>query len=131
MSAIEIVITKLKATGAVTTLIPKASIYPIMWPETAQPPAVVVNVAGDSDVQMLTGAGGYYDTRVRVEALATTGTAALAIGKAILTALESVVKATIGGFHDVDIIYNGQFTDWADDRSMCRHSSDFSVRWRA
>lgn len=131
MSAISIIITKLKATPAVTMLVGGPSIYPIMWPETAQPPAIVVNVAGDSDVQMLTGAGGYYDTRVRIEAMAVSGTAALVIGDAIRSELQDVIKATIAGFHDVDIIYNGQFTDWADDRSMCRHSSDFSVRWRA
>lgn len=131
MSAITIVITKLKATVAVTNLVPKASHYPIMWPEAAQPPANVVNVVGESDPQMLTGAGKYYDTRVRIESMATTGTAAIAIGEAVRDALQDVVKGTIAGFHDVDIIYNGQFTDWADDRSIARVTTDVSVRWRA
>lgn len=131
MSAIEIVITKLKATAAVTALVPKASHYPIMWPEAAQPPAIVINIAGDSDEQMLSGAGKYYETRVRIESMAVSGTAVIAIGNAVRDALQDIVKATIAGFHDVDITYNGQFTDWADDRSMARVVSDFSVRWRA
>lgn len=130
MSAIEIVIARLKATPAVTALVPKASHYPIVWPETALPPVNVLNVVGDSDPQTLAGGSRYYNTRIRIDSLATTGTAAVAIGSAVRDALD-VTKATIAGYHDVDIAYLGQSTDWADDRSMARVITDASVRWRA
>ena len=131
MSAISIVLTKLKATAAVVAKVPKANMHPIMWPQTAQPPALVVNSVGGRDEQVLEGAAGYYEGRVRIESMAITGNDAVAIGEAVKAALESVVKAAIGGFVDVDIFYLTDFTDWADDRSMARVSADYSVRYRA
>lgn len=131
MSAITIIRTKLGATSAVTTLVPKASMYPIMWPQAAQPPAIIINLVGDVDVQMLSGAGRYYDSRIRLECIHTSPTETVAIGDAVQAALEDVVKATIGAFTDVDIQYLSRFTDWADDRSMCRDTADYSVRWRS
>lgn len=131
MSAIAIVLNKLKGTPAVVTVVPKANMHPIMWPQTAQPPALVVNLVGGSDPQMLVGAARYYDARVRIECMALTGNDVVAIGEAVKAAIESVVKATVGSFRDVDIAYLSDFTDWADDRSMARHTADYSVRYRA
>lgn len=131
MSSIEIVVAKLKATAGVTDLVSKASIYPIMWPERAQPPVLVVNLAGGKDRQLVTGAGRYYHGRILIEVLATSATDVTAIGKATITALENVVKQTIAGYRDVDIAYDGgDFTDWADDRSMARWTIPFTVDWK-
>ncbi len=130
MSAISIVITKLKATAAVTSKVPAAKIFPLMFPQNTAAPAITVNTVGDTDPQMLSGAAAYYDTRVRIEMLAEDPTSVVAIGDAVRAALQDVLKATIAGYHDVDITYTTYFTDWADDRSLARYTSDFSVRWR-
>lgn len=131
MSSIGIIVTKLKATPGVTALVPKASIYPIKWPQMAQPPALVLNLVGGTDRQMLNGAARYYSGRVNIEVLDTDASSVDAIGRAVITALESVVKAAIASCRDVDIAYEGgDFTDWADDRSMARWTIPFRVDWK-
>lgn len=132
MSALAIVRAKLLATPAVVAITPASKIHPIMLPEATAAPAIVLNIVGGSDVQVLAGAGGYYDQRVRTECMATTATGVSDLAGKVLAALENVVKATIAGYRDVDIAFAGtENTDWADDRSLARWIRDYSVRWRA
>lgn len=131
MSSIAIVVTKLKATTSVTTLVPKASIYPIMFPQGASAPAILVNLAGGRDRELIGGAGQYYSSRVNLEILDTDPSNVDALGKAVIAALGDVVKQTVAGCVDVDIAYDGgDFTDWADDRSMARWTIPFRVDWK-
>lgn len=128
MNAITIVVNKLKATSAVTSKVPQ--IFPIDWPQGAQPPVIVVNLVGDSEHQLLDGGSGYYESRVRVETMGAVATETSTANDAVRDALRSLVKATVGAAVDVDIAYLTGTSDKSDDRSTYRFISDFSVRWR-
>lgn len=131
MSAIGIVVTKLKTTAGVTALVPSARIYPVIFPQGVTAPAIVVNIVGGRDEQMLTGAGKFYEHRVSVECLAVDGSTAVAIGDAVMAALQDVVKATIAGHAGTDVAFaDTDVTDYADDRSLARRILHFRVRWR-
>lgn len=129
MSALGIVIAKLKATAGVTTLVAVAKIYPVVLPQAVAAPAIVCNIVGGRDDQMLDGAARFYEHRVSVECLAATGSAVVAIGDAVMAALENA-NGTFDGsvasiyFSDLDL------TDFADDRSLARRILHFRVRWR-
>lgn len=131
MSALEIAVTKLKATSAVTSKTTAVRIYPIDLPQGAQQPCLVVNIASGYDEHMLTGAGKYYRHRITVECLAATPEAVIALGDAVMTAMEDNVNATIGAFAGVTTqLADLDRTDYTDDRTTYRRTLDFFVRWR-
>lgn len=131
MSGLSIAITKLVATPAVTAITTSARIYPIMFPQNAALPCVVVNITSGRDEHMLTGAGGYYQQRVTVECLAESASAAMTLGDKVRSALESNVNATIGSFTGVSTQFaDFERTDYSDDRSTYRRSLDFFIRFR-
>lgn len=131
MSAIDIAIAKLVATPGVTNITTPARIYPIVVPQTAEAPFIVVNIVTGRDDLLLAGAGQYYLGRVSVDCCAATASAAVALGNAVMAALQDVVKESIGAYTDVDIYFaTTDMTDVADDRSMCRRLLHFYVRWR-
>lgn len=130
MSALAIVIAKLKATSGVTSITGAKGIYPIDLPQDASPPCVIANIVTGDDELMLTGAGKYYRGLVTVECLAVTPDAVIALGNAVIAALEDVVSQTLAG-HVANILKgNSDFTDISDDRSTYRRTVDFKVRWR-
>lgn len=131
MSALSIAVTKLKATSAVTTKTTAARVYPIDLPQGASQPCLVVNLISGYDEHMLTGAGKYYRSRVSVECMATTPESVMALGDAVMAALEDNVNATIGTYVGVTTQFADlDRTDYADDRTTYRRVLDFFVRWR-
>lgn len=130
MSGLAIVTAKLLATSAVTAIVGQ-DVNAIMAPQTTEPPNIVLNLAGGNDQQMLSGAGKMYEQRIATESVARTATAAVALGDAVIDALQDVVKQTIAGCTDVDIaLGTTDYTDWAEDRSLYRRTIHFSVKFR-
>ncbi|TIX28923.1 DUF3168 domain-containing protein [Mesorhizobium sp.] len=131
MSALSIAITKLKATSAVTSKTTAARIYPVDLPQGASQPCLVVNIASGYDEHMLSGAGKYYRNRVTVECNAPTSEAVMALGDAVMAALEDNVNATIGTFTGITTQFADlDRTDYTDDRTTYRRTLDFFIRWR-
>jgi hypothetical protein len=130
LSALTIVNTTLLDAPGVTSLV-GTKVYPVVSPAQTAPPVIVVNrVSGDDDA-MLSGAMRYYRNRMQVDCIAVTAKSAEQIGEAVLDALNGVVKATIAGCMDVDILFaSTDQTDFADDRSIFRRLLQFNVRWR-
>lgn len=128
--AIEITVAVLAAASAVKTIVGPRN-YPIKFPQNAQPPCNVINIVGDHDEEMLSGPGGYFESRVRIESIDLDAEGALALSKAVYTAMTAVIKGAFGAATDVDIIYLMQTTSSSDERQTCMVVSDFSVRWRS
>lgn len=132
MSALAIAITKLKATPAVTSLTTAAGVYPIDMPQQATAPCLVVNLTSGYDEHMLSGAGKYYRNRITVECLAVGPEAVVALGDAVLAALQDNVNATIGAFTGVTTQFADlDRTDFSNDRTTYRRTLDFFIRWRS
>lgn len=131
MSAIKIIRHFLLEAPRVKNIV-KFGVYPIELPEKAQPPCILLNLAGGSDSQTLGGAGRYYETRVSVECNALTADEAIDLGEAALTTLESITKQKVGIlFQDIDIYFaDTDYTDVSDARSLKRRILHFRVRWR-
>jgi hypothetical protein len=131
MSAMQIIIDRLKASPTVTASVPAGSILPVKAPQGLAPPYLLVNLIGEPDRNLLGGAGRYYQSRVSITVIALTGTSAINIGTAVKLALDSVVKASSGSFRDIDIYTEGtDYTDTNDDQSVARRIIDFYVDWR-
>lgn len=138
MSALSIMTRLLLDAPAVTALV-STKVRSFSAEQQLAPSYIVLNLAGNTDEQMLEGAGKYYEARVTVEATALTGSLANQIGETVIDAIGSVVKATVYGGgsptlpigEDVDVFLAGSdYSDTSDDRSTFRRQIDFTVRWR-
>lgn len=131
VSALAIVTTALKNAPAVTNITTAAKIYPGEVPKAIAAPFLTVNLVGEPDGQLLEGAAGYPESRVQVECIGPDMDTANALGEAVKTALQSIVKQTIATRTDVDIRKDGvDFTEPATDQSYSRRLIGFYVRWR-
>lgn len=132
MSAIQIVITLLKADAGVTAVVPAANILPIRAQGTLPPPYILLNIVSGTGDQHLAGAGRYYESRVSLTIIAKTATEVVnTIANPVISALNDVVKATVGAATDVDIwMADSDITDESDDQSVCRRILDFYVRFK-
>lgn len=129
MSALAIAIARLKQVTGVTSVVTATKIYAMLAPQTVPAPYVLVNLISEPDEPMLDGAGRYYESRVSIEAIGTTGAEANSLGEAIKGI--DVVKASIAGCTDVDIWKaDSDYSDYADDRTAFRRTMDFYIRWR-
>jgi hypothetical protein len=137
MSALTTAIALLVEDEAVAGLVADR-IYPVVAMQGAPRPHLVVTLLSEEDAQMLDGAGGYPESRVSVECIADTATAADALGEAVKGALEDVTNQVVGEIDSspslavVATVYKAgaDITDAADDRSVFRRVLDFMVRWR-
>lgn len=133
MSAIEIVDKILTADPDVKQLC--KWVFPINAPQNQAPPYYVLNLSGGNDQPLLSGAGQYYRHRVSVEAVAGTGTLAVQMGSAALTALRENIKAEVivgrARYIDVDIIFaNVDETTSSPSRDVFVRLLQFNVMWR-
>jgi len=137
MSALELAIRLLQTAGPVTAIV-DIGVWPGIAPQVAAMPYVVVNLIGETDEQMLSGAGRMYETRLEIACVAGSITAANALGEAVKTALEDLTNHSVIGAGDppadlgrVNTWKTGaDVTDWSDDRSSFRRLMDFGLRWR-
>lgn len=136
MSAVQIVITKLLAASAVTA-ITSTRVYPILAPQTAITPQIVVHLIDNDDGAHLNGANKYYRSIVQVDsnvADSISGAAGkmLDLGETVIDVLNGVIKETVAGFKDVDIFLgDSDFTEYLNDRNAHSRVTRFSVQWRA
>lgn len=130
MSATAAVIAKLLAATPVTSLV-ENRIRPVNLAPKDALPGVVVNIISGYDEPTLAGAGQYYRHRMQTDCLATTATAALAVGDAVMDVLNGVINETIGGCKDVTSLFAGiDFTDYGEDLTVYRRVLQFDVWWR-
>ena len=131
MSGIEIVRQRLVTNSAVRALVPAANVYPIAVPQGAPKKRIFLYKSGGNDHQVLSGAAKLYMNRISVVSEDETASIAITIDKAVLAALENVVKATVLGLHDVDIFTaDTEFTDYDDTIQVFRCHRDFRVHWK-
>jgi hypothetical protein len=131
MSALAVVIHLL---GADQTI--GAEAYPVVIPERAALPCIVVNLIAEDQNVVLNGSQNSYASRVSVACHAGTATAANALGEAVKSCLGGVINAAvdIGESPALEIgatiLKAGtDLTDYSDDRTVFRRILDFNVRW--
>lgn len=131
MSAVAIVINRLLAASPVTTAVAQ-KVYPVLPPQNTQLPLIVVHLIGTVDHPNLSGAGAYYRSTVQVDSIAGSGGAAIDLGEKVITALNGIIKATVSGCNDVDILLDGgsDFTEYDEQATSFRRVTRFMVHWR-
>ena len=130
MSSLLIVITKIKATSAITDVVGN-DIYTVAAPQNGALPNIIINRTSLMDEQMLGGAAGIYGARIQVDINHTSAALAETLGDLVGAALESIVKETISGF-TVDSMRDGvDFHDFNDNRTVFRRVMGFKVTYQA
>lgn len=137
MSGRQIVILKLLASPAVTTVVGDR-IWPGVAQQGASAPFLVLHTPGKQNRQLLDGDAGYPRSRVRIECVAASAAAAEALGRRVFDALKNVTNETIVDdnsppeFSAVATITPTDFeTDgYSDARTAFTHIMDVYVDWR-
>jgi hypothetical protein len=134
MSAIAITIQKLLASPDVIDIV-EDRIFPIMAPQGAVRPYIVVHLIDNGDSVSLNGAARYYRTIVQTDSYAEMTPAGavtvMGLGDAVIEALNGVVKEEIAGCADVDILLGStDSTDSFLEANTHRRYTQFSCRWR-
>lgn len=134
MSAISIVTQKLLASPDVVDIVGD-KIYPIMAPQNETRPYIVLHIIDNDDTPVLAGAGKYYRTIIQCDSyceLSPAGaTQVIALGDAVIDALNGVVKESVAGCIDVDVLLgSADFTESALEANTHRRYTQFAVRFR-
>lgn len=137
MSALRITIAALLAAPGVSAAV-GARVYPFIAPQGSAWPHIIVGLVSEDDEQMLSGAGLFFDARVEVACIATSATAADALGEAVKVALQDVTNQAFDdgelppGFSAVATILKdgADVSDYSDDLTVFRRIMDFRVRWQ-
>lgn len=130
MSALQIAVDLLKDSSEVIDIVTENRVYPVVAPQNAAVPYVIVSLASGNDEQLLSGAARIYTSRIQVDCLAASAALSMTLGDAVGEALEDVVKAAISGFI-ADVMRDGvDFTDFSDDRTAFRRVIGFTVIWK-
>lgn len=129
MSAVDLAIAVLKSTPAVIQRTTLSRIYPVVAPENSLTPYAVVSLISDNDEQMLAGKAGMYTARIQVDCMASNATDAAALALAVDSALEERKDSYPNKL--VDCFRDGiAFSDYSDDRTICRYVRGFYIHWR-
>lgn len=134
MSAISIVTQILLASEEVTSIVGN-KIFPIMAPQNAIRPYLVLHLVDNEDPKLLGGAASYFRSIVQCDAYAEMtpdgATQVIRLGDATIEALNGVVKAKIAGCVDVDLLLGSvDFTESFLEAQTHRRYTQFSCRWR-
>lgn len=128
MSAVSIAIQTLLAAAGVTAIVSnRIEPYPVRS-KTARP-AIAVSLVGEQDGYHLAGAMEYPVSRVSIHCLAESATGAEALAAAVKAALINFRGNVLG--REVTVFKAGSdYTDFAEDLSVFRRVSDYTIRWR-
>lgn len=136
MSAPKIVINRLLAASGVTAIVGSRA-FPILAPQNTQPPLIVVHLISTVDLgRTIDAAGDYFRSVVQVDCIAAGSPAAagqvIDLGEAVIAALNGVIKQTVVGCSDVDILLNDgeDFTEYDQELQTFRRVLRFTVIWR-
>jgi hypothetical protein len=134
MSALSIIAQRLLDSPEVTAIVGD-KIFPIMAPQNAERPYLVLHIIDNMDTPILAGAGKYFRTQIQSDAYSEMTPAGakqvIELGDAVIEALNGVVKEKIAGCVDVDILLgSADFTESALEANTHRRYTQFSVRWR-
>lgn len=136
MSAPKIVINRLLAAAGVTAVV-GARVFPILAPHNTQPPLIVAHLISTVDLgRTINAAGDYFRSVVQVDCIAAGMPAAaghvIDLGEAVIAALNGIIKQTVAGCSDVDILLNDgeDFTEYDQELQTFRRVLRFTVMWR-
>lgn len=129
MNAISAVTQALLADSGVSAIVGDR-INPIIGPQGGSYPDIVVHQISNPDEILLSGTGSYPNARVQIECRASTATAAMALGDAVIAAFDGL-RGTFAGMNVTSFLPTGtDTTDSATDWSTFRRLIHFSVRYR-
>lgn len=130
-NALEIVSAALLASGDVTALVGQR-VYPVLAPQNALFPNIVITLISDNDDQMLSGAAKLPESRVSVISRGTDATEMMDVADAVKLALRDIIHQSIGTIStDVCIWKSGtDATTVFDDPPCYEQTTDYMVRWR-
>jgi hypothetical protein len=130
MSAVAITIQALKAAATVTAVTTTARIYPMVAPQGATYPNIVVHLISENDTQMVDGPALWAESRVSVECRANSASSALDLGQVVVTAIGGTTNASLAGKTATIWQSGSDYSDYSDDRTVFRRIVDFTLRWR-
>lgn len=129
MSAIAATVQALLADSGIGSIV-AARVWPVIAPQVAELPNVIVYMVSEDDEMLLRGTAGFPEARVSVECRAATFTAANALGEAVKTALLPLHRAAFAGVLVSFAKASTDLTDFADDTRTHRRILDFYARWQ-
>ena len=129
MSAVAATIQALLDDATVTGVV-STRIYPLVLPQTAVPPAIVVTMAAEIDPgEHLAGIGAILNTRVNVQCLSTDPAQVMRLGESVRAALHG----RAGTFNSWSVQFRkaeNDMTDHDENRTIFRRVIGFRVWWR-
>lgn len=129
--SIPIITHYLKRHAPLVAITTAARIYPIMAPQTAVSPYIVMHLLSTTDGKKLDGQDQYSVARVQVDCNSQSATQSWEMGEQVRAALLDIIKQTAIGYVDIDVIFaDVDMTDYDDARTMARRLLQFRVRWR-
>ena len=132
-TALEIISTVLLANTGVTAIV-EQRIYPVLAPQGAELPNIVITLVSDNDDQMLAGAAQLPESRVSVISRGRTATEMMDLADAVKLVLRDIIHQSIGTdplSADVCIWKAGtDFTSAFDDPLCFEQTTDYLIRWR-
>lgn len=129
MSAVPATVQALMGNAAVAALVVQR-VYPVVSPQGASLPNIVVHLVSEDDELLLRGHAGYPQARVSVECRAATYTAVNALGEAVKAALQPLHRARYAGVLVSFQKQGSDYSDFADDSQTHRRILDFYARWQ-
>jgi hypothetical protein len=126
MNAIDLVIDALKKNNGVTSKTTLSRIYPLRVPQQQTLDHIVVNIVSGNDEQMLGGNAGLNVSRVQVDCMSKTASGAIALGDAVIAALE---KKPANAHQQLRDCYRDGIdaSDFSDDSEFARRILGFYV----
>lgn len=132
MSAVAIAMQALVASNSVKAVVGTSPVraYPLVAPQGAAFPNIVVYLVAEDDEQMMDGPALWARSRVSVECRANAAAAALDLGQTVITAIGGTTNATLAGKTATIWQAGSDYSDFNDDHTVFRRIVDFNVRWR-
>jgi hypothetical protein len=133
-NSLEIVAEILLADSNITALVGDR-VYPVMAPQRAVLPNIVITQVSDNDPMHLAGASRLPESRVSVVSRGGTATEMMNVADAVKAALRDIIHESVGGSpalsNDVCVYKTAvDITSVFDDPISFEQSVDYMVRWR-
>lgn len=130
MSALTIINAVLADIEEVTAIVDNR-IFPVEAEQMQEKPYLVTNIISAKDESLISSAGRYPRHRVSIDCIAKKATLSNKLADIIFDRLPDVIKATVGDFKDVDIMFaDVDFTQPDKNGTARMRTLHFFVRWR-
>jgi predicted RNA-binding protein Jag len=105
-------------------------IYPLRAPQLSPDGYIIVTQVQEFDPQLLASASEYPQTRIQVECITVNARDVIPLGEKVKKALQNITNQAVGSWTATVHKIGVDFTDYSDDRQVCRRVMEFAVRWR-